>query len=271
MSDKDDDTEDSKMTPEQRAKFQAEADKVRDDNRRAEELHNLAVARAGAEVRELEIKAKKALVDLETAEHTAHLQYITLNQTVRQEEASLASDLFHHVYHFTSEVSDRSVDECIGRLSYWHRTAPGVDFEIIFSSPGGSVFAGMKLFDFIQEIKRGGHKVTTHTLGMAASMAGILLQAGSTRTMGKEALILIHEISTVAWGSASQLEDEVLLIKRMQKRATDIFMAGIDKAKKAGTASEPMTRAKFEKEWKRKDWWVTSDDAVKYGFVDEVR
>lgn len=254
----------NEMAPEQRAKFAAEAQKVKDDNRRAEELHSLVIQKADAEARKLLAESQLALM-------ANAMQEIQLAQTKRQEDASLASDLFHHVYHFTSEVNDRSVDECIGRLSYWHRTAPGAEFEIVFSSPGGSVFAGMKLFDFIQEMKRGGHVVVTHSLGMAASMAGILLQAGTVRTMGKEAMILIHEIATIAWGSASQLEDEVELIKRMQARATDIFMAGVERATLAGTATTPITRAKFIKEWKRKDWWVSSDEAVKFGFVDSVR
>lgn len=270
--------EEEKPTAESRAKAQAEADKVRDDNRRAEELHAIAVLKAQADVdnavalvQKTQVEITRSEIEVDRYRLDLRLQKVQEAQTLRQEEATLASDIFHNLYHFDSDVSDRTVVECINRLAYWHRVKPESDIEIIFSSPGGNVFAGMKLFDYIQELKRQGHIVTTHTLGMAASMAGILLQAGSIRTMGKEAFILIHEISTVAWGNTSQIEDEALLLKRMQDRVTDIFMDGVHKAKMAGTATDPITRPLFRKSWTRKDWWVTSDQALKFGFVDGVR
>ena len=275
-------------SPERNAKLAAEAKKVIDDNRRAEEMHIIAVKKAAAEAAVAEAGVGKTMVEIEKLsidrDHAAinlRLQMMQEAQSIRQEEAAMASDLFHNLYFFEGDISERSVADCIQRLSYWNRTKPGTDIEIIFSSQGGSVFAGMKLYDYIQELKRArtlgngevlpGHKVTTHTLGMAASMAGILLQAGSVRAMGKEALILIHEISTITGGSASQIEDEADLLKRMQKRVTDIFMHGVAAASKAGTATKPVTRAAFLKAWKRKDWWVTSDEALEMGLVDVVR
>ena len=102
-------------------------------------------------------------------------------------------------------------------------------------------------------------------------MAGILLQAGNVRYMGKEAWILIHEISSIAWGKASAIEDEAAFLKRIQSRIIDIFMNGVNQAIANGTASKPLTRKRIEEGWKRKDWWVDADEALKYGLVDEIR
>lgn len=181
-------------------------------------------------------------------------------------EAVLASDIHHKVYFFSDEVSAKSVKQTMDRLSYWHRTFPGCDIEIVFNSPGGDVVDGMALFDYIQVLRRQGHTVTTTTLGMAASMAGILLQAGDTRKMGKEAWVLIHEASFGAVGSYGEVEDRVKWVEKVQERILDIFA---ERAKDSGAVA-PMSRAQIKKNWHRKDWWLSSDDCLKYGFVDEV-
>jgi ATP-dependent protease ClpP protease subunit len=92
------------------------------------------------------------------------------------------------------------------------------------------------LYDFIQELKFAGHTVITKTLGMAASMAGILLQAGSKRVMGSEAYVLIHEVSFMAGGPIGVVEDEVEFVKMIQARVLDIF------ARKAARALEGIKR-----------------------------
>jgi ATP-dependent Clp protease protease subunit len=145
------------------------------------------------------------------------------------------------------------------RLAYWSRTEPGCAIELIFTSPGGSVIDGMALFDFIQQLRRAGHFITTRALGWAASMAGILLQAGDKRVMAKESYVLIHEISTGAVGKIGEIEDEVKFVKKIQGRILDIFAARAN-----------VKREYFAKHWKRQDWWLDSDEALKIGIIDEV-
>jgi ATP-dependent protease ClpP protease subunit len=129
----------------------------------------------------------------------------------------------------------------------------------------------MDLFDFIMELRRENHYITTAARGYAASMGGILLQAGSKRVMGKEAYILIHEVSTWAGGKVGEIEDEYLFLKKISERVVGIFA---DRAKEAGangTASKPITKAQIEKNWNRKDWWLDSAEALRLGIVDELR
>ena len=66
--------------------------------------------------------------------------------------------------------------------------------EIVFSSPGGGIISGFELFDFMQDLRSKGHKITTGSLGYAASMAGILLQAGDVRWIGHQSWMIYFPV-----------------------------------------------------------------------------
>lgn len=226
----------------------------------------LKLARGRAMINKLEADAEKARAEASTAraqtrcaEAAADLGAISLERERRKELEELASNKYHRVYHFTSSVDGRSVEVCMDRLAFWSRTEPGCDITVVFTSPGGSVIDGLALFDFIQELRRKGHCVTTKALGMAASMAGILLQAGTRRVMARESYVLIHEISAGAVGKIGEIEDEVKFIKKIQGRILDIF-----------AARSKVPRTYYAKRWNRTDWWLDSSECLKIGFVDEV-
>lgn len=205
-------------------------------------------------------EADKAEAEVRLARAEADQEEVSARAVLENEKRRLARDDYAHVYVFGEAVGSASVETCIKSLSEWSRTEPGCDIEIIFNSPGGSVTAGMHLFDFIQALKQKGHKVTTVALGMAASMAGILLQAGTTRVMGKEAYLLIHEVSAGAIGKIGEIKDEVELLDMMTERVARIF-----------AERSTLTAQQVKNRMKRKDWWLTSDSAKKLGLVDEVR
>ena len=187
---------------------------------------------------------------------------MTRDVAARTYREEMARNKYHHVYHFTDSVSASSVRACMDQLTVWMRTADDEEKQpitIVFSSPGGSVVEGMALWDYIQQVRRAGHHVTTHTIGYAASMAGILLQAGDVRTMGAEAYILVHEVSAAAVGKIGEMEDEMKFLKMISSRVLDIF-----------AARTKLTKRQLDARWRRKDWWLSSSDALKLGFVDEV-
>ncbi len=109
-------------------------------------------------------------------------------------------------------------------------------------------------------IKAAGHTLTTVTVGMAASMGGILLQAGDVRVASRNSVILIHEVATGASGKMTDLEDEVEFAKSLQKKLVSIL-----------AERSTMTAKQIENRWKRRDWWLSSDEALKLGFVDAIR
>jgi ATP-dependent protease ClpP protease subunit len=175
------------------------------------------------------------------------------------------SDEMHRVYRFSEQVSDKSVFACMATLARWHRDDPNCEIEVVFYSPGGSVIAGMALFDELKRLSlRGGgtHKVTTGAAGWAASMAGILLQAGDVRWMGAETWLMVHEVSASTGGKIGEMKDDTIWFEAMCERVARIFVE---------RSGGKITHAKFVKGWTRTDWFVASDEALRLGFVDEVR
>lgn len=224
------------------------------------ELKEAIIARYRAEATKFQAEALHVAAMTRGTNAEAEQSEIDLAKAHREETAELAGDKYYKTYAFTRAVDDGSVSSCIERLSFWSRTEPGCEITIIFNSPGGGVIAGLALFDFIMQLRRTGHNVTTLALGHAASMAGILLQAGDVRVMGKESWLLIHEIQFSAIGKIGEIEDTTKWVKKIQRRVLEIF-----------AARSKLSVRQLEKRWKRQDWWIDSDEALKLGLVDEVR
>ena len=239
MSDK---SPDRLPTPEETAQTLAETDKVRAET-----------AKLVAEAKEAEAKAKIA----QDAAIVGRIHREEVERSLRREQAD---NVFHCVYLFSGVVAETAVKSCIRQLTEWHRLYPGRPMELVFTSPGGSIIDGLALYDFIQSLRRSGHHITTSTLGMAASMAGILLQAGDTRVMSPEAWLLIHEAAFGTSGKIGEIEDTVTWVKKIQERILTIFVS-----------RSHMTRSQLKAKWLRKDWWIDSDEALKLGLIDEIR
>lgn len=183
----------------------------------------------------------------------------------------LASDKYHRIFQFRGLVTDGSVDMCMDTLTLWHRedvTNGGpAPMEVVFYSPGGAAIPGMRLFDHILWLRGLGHVITTTALGQAASMGGVLLQAGDKRVIGPQSYVLIHELSFGAGGKIGEVEDELAMAKMVQKRVVAIFC---DRAKATGRKGH-LTPAAMIRRWTRKDWWLDSDECYRLGVVDEIR
>jgi len=213
-----------------------------------------------AETRKTEAEARKIEAEATKAEMEANISHMDLEKAKRHFLRERSLDEENHLYRFSGSVGESSVKKCMVKLTEWSRLDPKCDMEIVFSSPGGSIIDGFELFDFIQELRTGGHKITTGSLGMAASMAGILLQAGDVRWIGHQAWMMIHRAAFGAIGKTYEVEDEVKLVKRIEDRILDIF-----------TSRSKLSRTKLKRNWDRKDWWIDADECVKVGLVDEIR
>jgi ATP-dependent Clp endopeptidase proteolytic subunit ClpP len=238
--------DDRKLTTQELVKIAAEADKAIAEAETARALSRLHIANA----REAEAQAEKHEIELTAA---------------REKELSRQhSDYHKRLYQFSGTVERASVNACMSQLREWDRLDPSCDIEVIFNSPGGSVIDGMALFDLLVRLSlRGGgsHKVTIGAQGYAASMAGILLQAGDVRWIGAQSYLMIHEISAGASGKIGEITDAVKFYDAICARVVDIFVE----------RSGKISKAKFIAGWLRTDWWLMSDAALKLGFVDEVR
>ena len=131
------------------------------------------------------------------------------------------------------------------------------DIQIYINSPGGSVYAGLGIYDTIQYIQS---DVATICTGMAASMGAVLLCAGADgkRTGLKHSRVMIHQPLGGAQGQASDIEITAREIQKLKKELYEIIS---HHAKKD-----------YKQVWKDgdRDYWMTSEEAKEYGMIDEV-
>lgn len=229
------------------------------------EWHEAEIAWYNAERDRFEAEAEHARAKARGANLTADREALSLASELRKEERYLAGDFENKVYRFNQSVGDNSVEQCIDKLTTWSRMDPGCSMSIYFNSPGGDIIAGMALFDTIRYLAQR-HHITTVALGYAASMAGILLQAGTTRIMAPEAWMLIHQGSYGAIGSAGQFEDTAEWVKRLQGRILDIFY----ERSRTTDAPKKLSKKQIANRWERRDWWLSSNEALDHGFCDKV-
>lgn len=143
------------------------------------------------------------------------------------------------------------------QLLYLDSTDPGKDIQLYFNSPGGSVYAGLGIYDTMQYISA---DIATICTGMAASMGAILLTAGTKgkRSALKHSRVMIHQPMGGAEGNASDIEITAREIVKLKKELYEII------ALHSGNTVE-----KVEKDADR-DYWMTSQEAKDYGMIDEI-
>lgn len=140
---------------------------------------------------------------------------------------------------------------------YLDSSDPGKDIQVYFNTPGGSVHAGLGIYDTMQYINA---DIATICTGMAASMGAILLAAGAKgkRSALKHARIMIHQPMGGAQGQASDIEITAREIKKLKRELYEII---------ADHSGKPYEE--IEKDADR-DYWMTAEEAKEYGMIDEV-
>jgi ATP-dependent Clp protease protease subunit len=157
----------------------------------------------------------------------------------------------------SSEVNDGMANQLIAQMLYMDSEDPGKDILLYINSPGGSVTAGLAIFDTMQHIKS---DVVTICVGLAASMGSFLLAAG---TKGKRlalphSRIMIHQPSGGARGQATDIEIEAREILRIRHQLNGIY-----------ATNTGQTIEKIEKDMDR-DFFMSAEEAKEYGLIDKV-
>jgi ATP-dependent Clp protease protease subunit len=155
------------------------------------------------------------------------------------------------------EVDDRIANRICAQLLLLSAEDPHRDISLYVNSPGGSVTAGMAIYDTMQLIP---NDVSTLAMGMAASMGQFLLTAG---TPGKRFVlpnteVLLHQGSAGLGGSASDIEIQAARLARLNQRMLQIT---------AERTGQPVDRIREDS---LRDKWFTASEARDYGFVDAV-
>lgn len=154
-------------------------------------------------------------------------------------------------------IDDYAANIIMAQLLFLESTDPDKDIQIYFNSPGGSVYAGLGIYDTMQYIKC---DIATICTGMAASMAAVLLTAGTNgkRSALQHSRIMIHQPMGGASGQASDIEITAREILKLKKELYQII---------ADHSGNPLK--KVEKDSDR-DYWMTATEAKEYGMIDIV-
>ncbi len=156
-----------------------------------------------------------------------------------------------------TEIDDYTANTLQAQLLFLDSTDPGKDISIYINSPGGSVHAGLGIYDTMQFIAS---DVATICTGMAASMAAVLLVAGKEgkRSALKHSRIMIHQPMGGAQGQASDIE---ITAREIQKLKKELY-----------TIIAEHSHTDFDKVWadSDRDYWMTAQEAQEYGMIDRV-
>lgn len=154
-------------------------------------------------------------------------------------------------------INDNLANLVVAQLLYLDSEDPGKDIHLYINSPGGVVYSGLAIYDTMQYIKA---DVSTICIGMAASMAALLLTAG---TKGKRfslphSRVMIHQPLGGAQGQASQIEIQAKEILRLKRMGNEILH---------NHTGQPLERIEQDTD---RDYYLSAEEAVEYGLIDGV-
>ena len=165
--------------------------------------------------------------------------------------------LKERIIFLSGPVMDPVANAVIAQLLFLESEDPKKDIKLYVNSPGGSVTAGMAIYDAMQYIKP---DVSTVCVGMAASMAAVLLASGAKgkRFVLPNSEVLLHQVMGEAGGQAVEIEISARHIIKIKNRLNEIL------AKHTG---QPL--ATIERDTDR-DFYMSAEEAKKYGIIDEI-
>lgn len=184
---------------------------------------------------------------------------IVIEQTARGERQYdiYSRLLLDRIVFLGTEVNDVVANLIVAQIMFLESSDPDRDIDFYINSPGGSVSAGMAIYDIMQFVKC---DVSTYCLGLAASMGALLLTAGAKgkRYSLPNSRIMIHQPLGGARGQASDIEIQAREILKLKKRLNEIM------SHHSGKSMEIV-----EKDTDR-DNYLSADEAVEYGLIDRV-
>ena len=165
--------------------------------------------------------------------------------------------LEERIIFLVGQITDINANLVIAQILYLASKDPKRDIKIYINSPGGSVTAGLAIYDTIQYVKC---PVSTICVGLTGSMAAILLASGSKgkRFALPNAEILLHQVAGGVTGQASEIEITAKQILKLRAKLNQILVNHTGQS-----------IAKIEKDTDR-DFYLTTEEAKEYGLIDDV-
>ena len=170
--------------------------------------------------------------------------------------------LSQRIIYLGTEIDDFVANSIIQQMM-WLATVNDDPIDLYIQSPGGSVYAGRAISDCIDSLNKNGVKVNTIGTGLVASMGAYLLAAGTgTRQATKNCRIMLHSVSSGV--GYSTYHDQKVNFKETEYLQQQIAIDIVNSSK--GKLTLEVLNIKCER-----DWFINTDDAIKYGIIDEKR
>lgn len=223
------------------------------------------MTRRGSENLQEEAELARAISEAEKAEHEARLAEI---QVAKAELELLENKIqmdyqLSGIFTFHRRVDTKSLNRLYRCMRLWHDYDRNGSWKIYLNSVGGESWAGIGIIDELiaQSLRGGGtHHVTILVRGVAASAAGMILQAADHRVVGQNSQIMVHKGSSGICGTADDIADEHAWWQASVDQMIALFLSRTD----------VITRAEFLRKINRRDWWLSAGEAVEIGFADEI-
>ena len=184
---------------------------------------------------------------------------MVVEQTPRGERAfDIYSRLLNErIIFLGTPVDDQIANLIVAQLIHLESEDPDKEVSLYINSPGGSVYAGLAIYDTIQYVKC---DVQTICIGIAMAMGALLLAGGTTgkRMALPHAKILIHQVSSGFEGQATDIEIQAREVIAIKRRLEEII---------AQHTGQPLDKVSKDME---RDYFMTADDAKEYGIIDNV-
>ncbi len=214
------------------------------------DFHKFAVANAGI--------SSMVLDDVIKSQNQYLNPYILEERQLNVTQMDVFSRLMmDRIIFLGTAIDDYTANTLQAQLLYLDSTDPGKDISIYINSPGGSVYAGLGIYDTMQFIQS---DVATICTGMAASMAAVLLVAGAEgkRSALPHSRVMIHQPMGGAQGQASDIE---ITAREIQKLKRELY-----------TIIAEHSHTDFDKVWadSDRDYWMTAQEAKEYGMIDKI-
>lgn len=187
-----------------------------------------------------------------------YVPYVIDNTNGHEYHSDLFSRLLSsRIIILSGEVDDDMVSLAVAQLLYLESLDPNKDIQIYINSPGGSVTAGMAIYDTMQHVKC---DVSTICVGLAASMGAFLLAGGTSgkRFSLPNAEIMIHQPSGGAKGQATDIQIAAQNIQRTKNKLNELLAAN------TGRTLEEVT---YDTD---RDNFMSAEEALEYGLIDQI-
>jgi ATP-dependent Clp protease protease subunit len=158
------------------------------------------------------------------------------------------------------ELNEENCHKVCKKLIYIKECMKTKTVKIILNSIGGEVYHGLLIYNTIQDLVKSGIKVNIEARGLCASMGVIILVAGSHKSASKYTRFLLHEVSgSFEYGKTSELKEQSAELEKLNKILDELV-----------ASKSKLSVDKLQKITRKKDLWISAEDALRYGLIEEI-